>query len=120
MDSRHVLFTPLTDSMDMYASRIKEQNELFGPYTPFLAGQHFSRYIEGIGIDHMRELTYYDRKTLHNFKYFTWVEQQGRTIEELQALWDPDFWAETFSQIEQWDTLIRTFNERSGVLASLA
>ena len=41
----------------------------------------------------MRELSYHDRKALHNLKYFTWVEQQQRDVEELRRLWDPDFWA---------------------------
>ena len=30
------------------------------------------------------ELSYRDRKALHNLKYFTWVEQQGKTLEELR------------------------------------
>ena len=78
------------------------------------AARHFARYLEGIGTDHLRELTYHDRKALHNFKYFTWVEQQGRTVEELRALWDPDFWTETFAQVDEWDRLIEEFNERTG------
>jgi hypothetical protein len=58
----------------------------------------------------VRELTYHDRKTLHNFKYFTWVEQQGRTVEELRQLWDRDFWVETFDSAASWDTRIEEFN----------
>jgi hypothetical protein len=58
----------------------------------------------------MRELNYQDRKALHNFKYFTWVEQQGRDVEELRELWEPDFWTETFSQVDQWDRYIEEFN----------
>ena len=65
----------------------------------------------------MRELTYYDRKALHNFKYFTWVEQQGRTSDELRELWDPDFWERTFAQADEWDQQINAFNERTGVLS---
>jgi cysteine synthase A len=41
----------------------------------------------------MQELTYPDRKRVHNLKYYTWVEQQGKTYEEIQAQWyDPDYW----------------------------
>ncbi|HUU98968.1 MAG TPA: pyridoxal-5-phosphate-dependent protein subunit beta, partial [Phycisphaerae bacterium] len=71
--------------------------------------------IEGVGIDHMRELSYYDRKTLHNFKYFTWVEQQQRDADELRRLWDPDFWVETFEQVDEWDRLIEEFNRQVGL-----
>ncbi len=110
LSGRDVIFTPLTDSMDLYASRVREQRELHGLYTDIDAARHFARYLEGVGIDHLRELSYRDRKALHNFKYFTWVEQQGRTADELRQLWDPDFWAEVFAQAADWDKLIRAFN----------
>jgi cysteine synthase A len=116
MDGRDVLFTPLTDSMDLYASRVAEQRELHGPYAEADAGAHFARYLEGIGIDHLRELSYLDRKALHNLKYFTWVEQQQRDVEELRHLWDSDFWTETFAQMDEWDRLIEAFNARVGLL----
>jgi len=116
MDSRDVVVTALTDSTELYASRVAEQRELHGPYTDADAGAHFARYLEGIGIEHLHELGYYDRKRLHNFKYFTWVEQQQRDIEELNEMWDPDFWPETFNQVEEWDRRIEEFNARVGLL----
>ncbi len=115
LGSRDVVFIPLTDSMSLYASRLREQAEEHGPYTPGDAGRHFARYIEAIGIDHLRELNYYDRKSLHQFKYFTWVEQQGRDVADLRRLWDPDFWAEVFSQAPEWDRRIEAFNAETGV-----
>ena len=116
LDSSDILFTPLTDSMEMYGSRIQEQRELNGAYTAETAGRHYGKNIDGIGIDNMRELNYYDRKSLHHFKYFTWVEQQGRTVEELDALWSRDFWTETFDQVDEWDRLITEFNQRTGLV----
>lgn len=112
MTSRDTIFLPLTDSMGLYGSRIEELRHEHGPYTENLAGRHFARYIEGTNIDHLRELGYYDRKQLHNFKYFTWVEQQGRTADDLRTLWEPDFWTETFAQADEWDRLITEFNKR--------
>jgi cysteine synthase len=117
MDSRDVIFTPLTDSMELYQSRLIEEREQHGVYTKALAGRHFGRYLEGVGIDHLHELTYPDRKRLHNFKYFTWVEQQGKTVAELRQLWDPDFWTEVFARVDEWEELIREFNARTGLLA---
>ena len=119
MNGQDLIFVPLTDSMEMYQSRMNEQNAIHGAYNASIAGQHFGRYIEGIGIDNMRELNYYDKKSLHNFKYFTWVEQQGKTVEELNALWEPEFWTEMFGQIDEWETLINEFNDRVGLLAKL-
>ena len=115
MDGRDVLFAPLTDSVELYGSRIQELREERGPYAEANAGADFARYVEGIGTDNMRELSYRDRKALHNFKYFTWVEQQGRTVEELRELWDPDFWTQTFSQAAEWDKLIEAFNQQTGL-----
>ncbi|MGA9574639.1 MAG: pyridoxal-phosphate dependent enzyme [Lysobacterales bacterium] len=117
MDGRDVIFTPLTDSMELYGSRFDEMSQQHGPYTTRLADQHFGRYLMGTCTDNLRELSYADRKALHNFKYFTWVEQQGRTSAELHELWDEDFWAGVFSQqvVDEWDQLINSFNRASGL-----
>lgn len=117
MDGRDVIFTPLTDSMELYASRFDEMRSRYGPYTSHLADQHFGRYLMGTTTDNLRELGYADRKALHNFKYFTWVEQQGRSSDELNQLWDEDFWNEVFSQdvVDHWDELINTFNQATGL-----
>jgi hypothetical protein len=87
-----------------------------GEYTAERAAYDRARYLDGIATDHLRELTYFDRKALHNFKYFTWVEQQGRTADELRELWEPEFWNRTFAQVDAWDEQIESFNERTGVL----
>jgi cysteine synthase len=112
MDGRDVIFTPLTDAMSLYASRMQEMSETHGSYDARLADRHYARYLQGITTDHMRELTYADQKALHNFKYFTWVEQQGKTSAELRQLWDEDFWKQVFSQdvVDEWDRLIEAFN----------
>jgi len=112
MSERDVIFLQLTDSMKLYGSRIEEQRRLHGTFTPIDAARHFARYLEGIGTDNLRELNFQDRKQLHNFKYFTWVEQQQRTADELRRLWEPEFWEETFAQVEQWDRTIKEFNQR--------
>jgi cysteine synthase len=121
MDSRDVLFTPLTDSMELYGSRKEEMAEAGGAYNREKAAVHYDRYMMGNTVDHLRELTYFDQKALHNFKYFTWVEQQGKEIEELEALWDKDFWTEIFSQeqVDEWDQYIREFNDATGLLEKL-
>ncbi len=115
MNSKDVIFLPLTDSLELYGSRLEELTEEHGAYTETNAVADFSRYLQGIGIDNLRELNYQDRKALHNFKYFTWVEQQGRDVDELRQLWDPDFWTETFAQVDELDKLIEAFNAKVGL-----
>jgi hypothetical protein len=65
----------------------------------------------------MIEMTYNDKKRMHNLKYFTWVEQQGKSVEELNAQWyDDAYWSSRYAQVEDWDNKIEDFNERTGVL----
>jgi len=121
MTQDDVLFIPMTDSMDLYASRLAEMTEEHGAFTGKDAVAVKSRYLDGVSTDYLRELSYADRKALHQFKYFTWVEQQGRTVEELRELWDESFWQNIFSenQIKEWDRRINAFNTATGVLKKL-
>jgi len=117
MDERDILFTVATDSMEMYQSRLQEERERCGQYTKENAIRDYEGRLLNIGIDYMLELSYYEKKRIHNLKYFTWVEQQGKTVEELDAQWyDRDYWKHQFSQVEEWDKKIEEFNERTGVV----
>ncbi|MEK7744965.1 MAG: pyridoxal-phosphate dependent enzyme [Elusimicrobiota bacterium] len=109
---KDVVFTIFTDSADMYRSRLKELEAERGKYAEKDAWTDLERRLRGIGKDDLRELSHLDRKALHNLKYFTWVEQQGRSSDELRMLWDPGFWEETFAQVPAWDRLIEDFNRR--------
>lgn len=114
MGKDDVIFTIFTDSVDLYGSRLVELEEAHGKYSPVQAAMDMDRRLRGANTDHLRELNYRDRKALHNLKYFTWVEQQGRTSDELRRLWDPEFWTETFESAKKWDELIGEFNARTG------
>jgi hypothetical protein len=116
MGSGDVLVTVGTDSMEMYQSRLVELNDERGEFTSLDAAASFHRYMLGAGIDHVQELGYYDRKRIHNLKYYTWVEQQGKTYDEIQAQWyDPDYWTSIQAMADPIDELIEQFNERVGL-----
>lgn len=116
-DHNDIIFTVATDSMEMYGSRIREAREKEGDYTSIQAAVDFEGRLHGVDKDDMLELSYYDRKRMHNLKYFTWVEQQGKTVEELNAQWyDEDYWHQQFGQADAWDAKIEAFNERTGVI----
>lgn len=111
-----IVLTVLTDSMELYRSRLIEMREEFGDYTRDQAIADDARYLKGQATDYMMELGYKDRKRIHNLKYYTWVEQQGRTYEEIMAQWyDPDYWTEIQHQQPQIDALIEEFNHKAGV-----
>lgn len=120
LTSKDVVMTVFTDSVDMYRSRLSELNEELGAYTEINAAQDYRGSIESIKIDNTLELSYYDRKRIHNLKYYTWVEQQGKSVEELNRQWyDEDYWNSTENMAPEIDKLINEFNEESGVLASM-
>jgi len=117
MNERDVVMTVATDSMELYCSRMAEALETGGEYTECQAAVDFERCMLGQGIDWMKELSYWDKKRMHNLKYFTWIEQQGKTVEELDAQWyDDEYWLNRFHSFEKWDDSIREFNERTGLL----
>ena len=111
-----VVLTVLTDSMELYESRIKEMQAEYGPYTSLNASADFARYLHGQSTDNLLELTYADRRRVHNLKYFTWVEQQGRTYEEILSQWhDRDYWTGVQTQVKEIDNLIEEFNHEVGL-----
>ncbi len=115
MNENDVIFTIFTDSTDLYKSRLEELRDEIGDYTVVQAAKDHAAAIEHQGIEYFKELSYYDRKSLHNLKYFTWVEQQGRTVEELNALWEPEFWREMFEdEVRVFDRMITDFNTEIG------
>lgn len=112
-----VVMTVLTDSMEMYGSRLQELTAERGEFSAEDAAISYHRYLLGQSTGFMEELTYPVRKRVHNLKYYTWVEQQGKTYEEIQAQWyQKDYWSSIHNQVDDIDALIEAFNERAGLL----
>jgi cysteine synthase A len=117
MGENDVMLTVLTDSMELYQSRLTEMHQEYGEYTETDAAADFARWLIGQSTDNLLELRYTDRRRIHQLKYFTWVEQQGRTYNEIQAQWyDPEYWTSVQNQISEIDTLIEAFNEKVGLI----
>lgn len=117
LGSNDVVLTVLTDSMELYGTRIQEYRQSFGEFSDFDAAETFARDLHGETTDHLLDLTYAERRRVHNLKYFTWVEQQGRTYDELMAQWyNPDYWTGIQAQTAEIDMLITEFNQRVGLL----
>ncbi|MFV1858872.1 MAG: pyridoxal-phosphate dependent enzyme [Anaerolineales bacterium] len=116
LGSSDVVITVLTDSMDLYQSRLEEMRQEHGEYTDLDAAADFARYLLGLTTENLLELRYTDRRRIHNLKYFTWVEQQGRTYEEIMAQWyDRNYWTATQGQVDEIDQHIKEFNARVGL-----
>jgi hypothetical protein len=117
MDGRDIVFTVATDSMELYQSRLEEMKKLNKAYTELQAGMDYEACLMSLTTDHVLELTYRDKKRMHNLKYFTWVEQLGKDVGELDRQWsDEVYWTEKYNSCQQWDELIQEFNEKTGLL----
>ena len=120
MDSNDVIMTVLTDSMDLYGSRLQELTTERGAFSETDAAIAYENRLQSLTIDFMEELTYYGRKRIHNLKYYTWVEQQGKTHEEIQEQWSNSaYWTDIVKCMAEMDELIEAFNERTGLLKAL-
>jgi len=112
-----VIFTILTDSMELYGSRLEEMNDKYGKYSELDAAKSFHKSLQGQRTDNMLELNYQDKKRIHNLKYFTWIEQQQRELGELNAQWnDEEYWNSTRTLTGKIDSLIEEFNNEVGLL----
>ncbi|MEA1911868.1 MAG: pyridoxal-5-phosphate-dependent protein subunit beta, partial [Spirochaetota bacterium] len=117
MDEDDVIVTVLTDSEEMYTSRVKEMHEAKGKFTSENAAAIYAKSLIGQGIDYTLELSYYEKLRIHNLKYYTWIEQQGKTYEEINAQWyDKNYWTNIQELTEKIDKLIEDFNKDVGIL----
>ena len=114
LDERDVIFTVFTDSMELYGSRLKELHDEHGAYRQKDAVADFAGPLAHQSVDYFKELSFAERKAVHNLKYYTWVEQQGKTVEELNAQWSPDYWRALFEdEVAHFDRLITAFNNQA-------
>lgn len=112
LTEQDVILTVFTDSAGLYGSRLVELAAARGAYTRENALRDQAGPLDHQGIDHFKELAYPERKAIHNLKYYTWVEQQGKTSEELTAMWEPEYWRSRLEdEVGHIDRLIGEFNE---------
>jgi hypothetical protein len=121
LSGRDIVLTVLTDSMQLYGTRVEEMRQARGAYTQLHAAADYHRYLMGEGTENLLELGNPDCRRIHNLKYFTWIEQQKKSLTELNAQWDefPEFWDRIHGQMEEMDRLTEEFNRRTGVLENL-
>lgn len=117
LDENDVVLTVLTDSMELYQSRLQEMHEDTGEYSKLDAAVDYERYLLGLSTDDLLELRYTDRRRVHNLKYYTWVEQQGKTYEEIMDQWyEPTYWTNIQELVPEIDARIEDFNRRVGLI----
>ena len=115
------VITVATDGAAMYASELEKAAEQYFPagFDTSAAAETFGRDLLGVTTDSLLDLTHADRQRIFNLGYFTWVEQQGVSLEAFEARRQPGFWTGLRDLIPAWDRLIEAFNDETGVLSTL-
>ncbi|HUP94251.1 MAG TPA: pyridoxal-phosphate dependent enzyme [Burkholderiales bacterium] len=110
------IITIATDSAALYESeRATYLKRRFAHgFDAVHAGEIFGEHLQGIADDHLMELSFLDRRRVFNLGYYTWVEQQGVSVEDFDRRKDPAFWKALQDSIPAWDKLISDFNDDTG------
>jgi len=117
LQEQDIVVTVLTDSMELYNSRTQELSEAIGPFSREDAVKIFHKSLSRQTIDNMLELNYYESLRVHNLKYYTWIEQQQKNLEDLNAQWyNRNYWTEVQSLTPKIDALLEEFNNEVGLL----
>jgi cysteine synthase len=116
-----VVVTVATDGAGMYSSERELALARYFPdgFDEVRAAEVFGEHLLGATTDNLLELTRAERERIFNLGYFTWVEQQGVTLEEFEARRNPSFWSGIHGLVHDWDALVDDFNARTGVLEAL-
>ncbi|HET9322330.1 MAG TPA: pyridoxal-phosphate dependent enzyme [Gaiellaceae bacterium] len=116
-----VVLTVATDGASLYDTEreLALARHFTGGFDAMAAAEVFGEHLLGTATDNLRELTWEERQRIFNLGYFTWVEQQGVSLEEFEARRDPEFWVRMRDLLPGWDALIDELNARTGVLETL-
>lgn len=102
-----VVVTILTDAIDRYHSVMDQLTETYGPMDETEAAVRLVSIFHKQKLDWIGEGTREARNRWHNLKYYTWIEQQGKTLEELNAQRHQDYWEAHQCRVAEVDRLIR-------------
>ena len=113
-----VIVTVATDGAEMYDTELQKCMTRDFPrgFDAVSAGETFGEHMLGAGTDNMLELSRHDRRRIFDLGYYTWVEQQGVTIEDFVARRDQKFWRGLASLLPAWDAMIDEFNAKTGAM----
>lgn len=87
-----MIFTIATDSIDRYYSVLKQMDGEFGRMDEREAEIRLATIFHRQGLDYILDGTRHSHDCWANLKYYTWVEQQGKSVEELRAQRSPEYW----------------------------
>ena len=111
-----IVLTVATDGAAMYRSELEiaKRSRFAGEFSEIEAAEAFGQHLLGAGIDHVSELTRFDRERIFNLGYYTWVEQQGTNLAQFDLRRDQSFWDGLMELVTVWDGMIEDLNAATG------
>jgi len=115
LGAKDVVATVATDGAEMYASEVDKtiRDQFRDGFDVVDAATVYGQHVLGCTTDHFLELSLRDRERIFNLGYFTWVEQQGCSIEDFSARADQTFWRGLQDAVPVWDAMIEDVNAAS-------
>jgi len=104
-----VVATICTDAIDRYYSVMRQMTATYGPMDATEAVVRLESIFRTQRLDWVSEGTRHTRTQWHNLKYYTWVEQQGKSVTELNAQRDPGYWVREQERIQVIDDQVRQY-----------
>ena len=102
-----VIVTICTDTIDRYRSTMRDMTHTYGRMDEREAYARMVSIFHGQGTDWMKDGTPDMRRQWHNLKYYTWVEQQGKTVKELDAQLSREWWTMHQARVADIDKRIK-------------
>jgi cysteine synthase len=112
------VFTVATDGAGLYTSVIRDvlARRFGGNLDHRAAASTFAEHMLGADTENLLVLTDSGRRRIFNLGYYTWVEQQGVTLEEFTVRRKQKFWKGLRELIPVWDGMIQEFNRQTGLI----
>ena len=117
LGAEDVIVTVATDGAALYVS---ERDKAIAAHYPggfdsVGAGEVYGEHLAATDSGHLLELTHRERRRIFNLGYYTWVEQQGISLEDFDRRKDQGFWRGLRDLLPAWDEMIERFNTEAGV-----
>ena len=105
------IITVATDGADLYETELAKTKKQFSKiYDQVTCAEIFAKNFEAITVDHTLELSQIDKERIFNLGYYTWVEQQGTSLEEFESRRSQSFWDKHYENMISLDEKIKEFN----------
>lgn len=115
MGADDVIVTIATDGMDRYHSVMADMARRYGPMDEAEATAAIRGLLQWQKTDWIKRGTPENRRQWHNLKYYTWVEQQGKTVEELNAQLSQQWWIDHQQLVGEIDSRLLAWRKEHPV-----